>query len=164
MPYEPTTITTILKQIKQVFNDQEADFVFRALTGKRYVDWFLTGENPNLDSDKFIKILEKKAEQPELPVQYLFKKAYFLNWELYIDQRAMIPRFETEELVMKAYHRLCQIKSPGEVRFIIDLGTGSGAIAIALAFLLPRAFIFATDVSKSALAVAQINVVKFGLK
>lgn len=158
------SVKIILNQIKQFFNDSESAFVFRALNGKSYVEFYLNDEKVEFDWDKFTKICELRAEQPDLPIQYLFNKVYFLNLELYIDQRAMIPRFETEELVMKSYQRLRSIKSPDQVKFIIDIGTGSGVIAIALAFLFPKAFILATDISSPALTVAEINVKKFGLQ
>lgn len=164
MAYKQKSIGSIRNLINQFFNDSESAFVFRALTGKSYGEFYLNDETAEFDWDKFIKICELRAKQPDLPIQYLLNKVYFLNFELYIDQRVMIPRFETEELVMKSYQRLCSIKSPDQVKFIIDIGTGSGVIAIALAFLFPKAFLLATDVSDSALAVAKFNIEKLCLE
>jgi release factor glutamine methyltransferase len=89
--------------------------------------------------------------------------AYILgHWEFYgidfcVDNHTLIPRAETELLVEKAVELGRRICEPEKQIAIVDVGTGCGAIAINLALALPEARIYATDVSASALQVADIN-------
>ncbi|MDQ2834196.1 MAG: peptide chain release factor N(5)-glutamine methyltransferase, partial [Acidobacteriota bacterium] len=89
------------------------------------------------------------------PVQYITGQQEFYGLPLHVTRDVLIPRPETEHLVEAVLHRL----PPGEPLQIADIGTGSGAIAIALAIHLPRAIITALDLSLPALAVAQSNAV-----
>ncbi len=95
------------------------------------------------------------------PLQYILGTTPFHELELKVDQRALIPRPETEQLVELALGSLGE--NDGEYR-IVDLGTGSGAIALALAFALPRSEIFAVDASREALELAQENALGCGLQ
>jgi release factor glutamine methyltransferase len=89
------------------------------------------------------------------PLQYLEGTAPFGDVDLHVDHRVLVPRPETEGLVELA---ASLAGSPGVV---VDLGTGSGAIAIALARRFPHAEVHAADVAAEALEVAQRNVVAF---
>jgi release factor glutamine methyltransferase len=100
--------------------------------------------------------LIKRAEAG-VPVQYLVNSAQFLELDLFVDRRVFIPRPETEELVLRVEKRL---KNPA---LIVDYGTGSGCIAIALARRFPDARVIAVDISAAALAVARINVCRYQL-
>ena len=88
-----------------------------------------------------------------MPVQYLVRSAPFLDLDLHVDRRVLIPRPETEELVTRALGRL----TPSPLPRFLDFGTGSGCIAIALARLVPNAHIIAVDASAAALNVAGLN-------
>lgn len=91
------------------------------------------------------------------PAAYILKNCQFYGLDLYIDHRALIPRPETELLVEKTIE-FAHYRFPSENQFVIaDIGTGSGAIAVSLALALPKARIYATDISSSALQVAMIN-------
>ncbi len=87
------------------------------------------------------------------PVEYIFKKAFFRNLVLYVDERVLIPRNETEQLVDIALH-LIQERTPDR---ILEVGTGSGAIAISIASESGKK-VFASDVSPDAIEVASMNV------
>ncbi len=93
------------------------------------------------------------------PVAYLIGTAGFWSLELEVTPATLIPRPETEVLVEQALLRL----SPCMDVTVADLGTGSGAVAIALASERPRATILATDISDAALDVAKRNVKRFGM-
>jgi release factor glutamine methyltransferase len=93
------------------------------------------------------------------PVQYLVGSAPFFDFEVRVDRRVLIPRPETEELVARTLDRIRAGRKP----LIVDFGTGSGCIAIALARALPEAAVLAVDASKSALKVAAGNLSKHGL-
>ena len=91
------------------------------------------------------------------PLSYICSHREFYGIDLYVDARVLIPRQETEIIVDKAIHFLKSKISGVQYIKILDLGTGSGAIAIALAKFFPEAKIYATDVSNDALQVAKIN-------
>lgn len=95
------------------------------------------------------------------PLQYILGTTPFHELELKVDRRALIPRPETEQLAELAIDSLGE--NDGAYR-IVDLGTGSGAIALALAFALPRAKLFAVDASLEALELAQENALGCGLQ
>ena len=90
------------------------------------------------------------------PIQYILGETYFFGLTLSVTSSVLIPRPETEELVAWI---LAHFKS-NDAPTILDLGTGSGCIAIALAKALPNAQVFALDVSPKALEVAQTNAHK----
>jgi release factor glutamine methyltransferase len=92
------------------------------------------------------------------PVAYLVGHKEFCGLRLLVDRRVLVPRPETEELVLAIVHDW-----RGTRPEIIDVGTGAGAIACALADMLPRAQIVATDSSADALEVAATNVEQLGM-
>lgn len=92
------------------------------------------------------------------PLQYILGETDFLGLALKTDRRALIPRPETEYLVS-----LLTEKMGASPRRVLDLGTGTGAIALALATHWPEAQVLATDVSTDALELAQENVGQVGL-
>jgi len=91
------------------------------------------------------------------PVAYLTGSKEFMGLEFKVDPRVLIPRPETELLVEKA------LKILPPVPVVIDAGTGSGAIAVSLAFYRPRAVVYACDLSPEALAVARLNAARHGV-
>lgn len=88
------------------------------------------------------------------PVAYLTNLKEFYELPFYVDERVLIPRPETEFLVEKVIN-LC--KNDPSIKKIIDIGTGSGNIAVSLAKHLPQNEITATDISEEALEVAKMN-------
>jgi len=98
------------------------------------------------------------------PTAYILGHCEFYGIDFCIDFHTFIPRPETELLVEKAVELAHRISRRGERITIADIGTGCGAIAISLALALPRAKIYATDISASALQVAEINCRRHGVK
>jgi len=90
------------------------------------------------------------------PTAYILKHCEFYGIDFYIDQRVLVPRPETELLVEKAIEfASCYYQNKNLT--IADIGTGSGIIAISLALALPKARIYATDISPASLEIAEIN-------
>ncbi|MFQ5997089.1 MAG: peptide chain release factor N(5)-glutamine methyltransferase [Dehalococcoidales bacterium] len=93
------------------------------------------------------------------PTAYITGHREFYGLDFSVDSRVLIPRPESELLVEKAL----QLAHNRHIAAVADIGTGCGAIAISLALNLPQAKIYATDISASALEVAQINCGKHGV-
>ena len=91
------------------------------------------------------------------PVQYISGKAFFFGRKFLVDPGVLIPRPETEELVQEVISFVNQTGSETEPR-ILDIGTGSGCIAVTLALEIPKARVMATDISEKALATARKNI------
>jgi release factor glutamine methyltransferase len=107
--------------------------------------------------------LESRRLQGE-PVAYLIGKKGFHNIELQVAPGVLIPRPETELLVDIALQEIKRIKQTTTKPKILDLGTGSGAIALAIAHEVAHAQIIATDQSDKALSVARLNAKSLGLQ
>ena len=147
------------KELGKLYPKEEIDSFFYEL-----IDHYLSLQ-------KFILVLQPnyvvgKAEElplftalerlkQEEPLQQITGKAYFRNLELKITKETLIPRPETEELVSW----IIADSNIAEPQRILDIGTGSGCIALSLAQELPRAKVTAVDISKKALRVAKENAI-----
>ncbi len=126
-----------------------------------------------LPSEKaeFISLLERRINE-KVPTSYLLNLAYFCGKPFYVDERVLIPRSPIAELINQRFAPYCldehgQMREalnnlpendhPQTPRRILDMCTGSGCIAIALAYAFPESEVDATDISKEALEVASIN-------
>lgn len=93
------------------------------------------------------------------PIQYIIGETEFYGLPFHVDRNVLIPRPETEHLVEKVLALAAHFERPR----IVDVGTGSGAIAVALAAKLPKAWLTAIDLSTAALAVARKNAERNGV-
>ena len=116
-----------------------------------------------LTAARFFSILERRCAGE--PLQYVVGSWGFRTLDLMVDHRVLIPRPETEVVAGWAVDEVARL-SDGAGRdqqvAVVDLGTGSGAIALSVAVECPRARVFATDVSADALAVARANLAGLG--
>lgn len=106
---------------------------------------------------KWNSVLEKLEK--EIPIQYILGNAHFYGLEFEVNENTLIPRPETEELVEWIIKNNSKIEGFKDLK-ILDIGTGSGCIAISLAKNLPDAKVFAIDVSEKALETAKRNALK----
>ena len=98
------------------------------------------------------------------PVEYIVNECKFLEFKLFVDNRVLIPRMETQEMLAILSERILDYYDPRNYLVVADIGTGSGAIAIALKSLFPSWLITASDISKPALDIAKRNAEENGTK
>jgi release factor glutamine methyltransferase len=121
------------------------------------------------DAKKYFSLIARRAAGE--PTQYLTGKQEFWGLEFEVTPAVLIPRPETEHVMEVALARLGQrglkihmdTGLPRERLLVADVGTGSGCLAISLAYELPHADVFATDISEPALKVARRNALRHGL-
>jgi release factor glutamine methyltransferase len=96
------------------------------------------------------------------PVEYIINEAQFLEYKLYVDPNVLIPRMETQELIANITERIMDYYDPRNYLVCADIGTGSGAIAIALKGTFKNWLLTASDISDGALEIARKNIKKYG--
>lgn len=123
--------------------------------------WLLAHDGDVLEPDAWVRLdaLLQRRQRGE-PMAYLRGEQEFFGLQLAVDSRVLVPRPDTETLVSWALDLLDAGSDGGRV---LDLGTGSGAIALALASMRPTAVVSATDASEDALAVARANAQRLRL-
>jgi len=132
-----------------------AELLIAQALGCRRIELY-TRFNAVPDPDRLAAVRELVRRAAEhVPIAYLIGRKEFFSLEFEVTPAVLIPRPETETLVQKAID-LCRARPDRPTR-IIDLGTGSGCIAIAIAKYVPIAQVTATDISAEALAVARRN-------
>ncbi|MEO0108427.1 MAG: peptide chain release factor N(5)-glutamine methyltransferase [candidate division WOR-3 bacterium] len=140
----------------------DREFLLSTLLARPRHDLYLDSRPiPIQTARRFLKLAHQV--QLGLPPEYAVRQAIFRELRLSVDRRVLIPRSETEglvELVLSRLRRLPQATGPYRV---LDLGTGSGAIALSLAWEL-GVRVLATDISSAALAVARRNARQLGLQ
>ncbi|HFI0345050.1 TPA: peptide chain release factor N(5)-glutamine methyltransferase [Streptococcus suis] len=133
---------------------ESLSFTFRGLKGLNFTEFLLLlRQEVSPDDQELLNHIFQQLSQHR-HAQYIIGKADFHDLEFSVDERVLIPRPETEELV----DLILQENSRAGLR-ILDIGTGSGAIAISLAKARPDWEVVAVDISEDALAVAQENAI-----
>jgi release factor glutamine methyltransferase len=144
-----------LSELRQIYTEKESDSIARLIMehlGYQLSDILLHPDQAPSPST-VEQINEFVAEIPTgKPIQYILGQTYFCDLKIAVDNNVLIPRPETEEMVehIKAL-------TPQPPLTIIDLGTGSGCLALALKHYFPDAEVSGVDISKGALSVAREN-------
>lgn len=156
----------LLREIKNIYHleldaiypkDEVDSFFYLAIEHYLDLERFILAINPNL-------VVTKNDEQPlfetlsqlrlQKPIQYILGTTHFMDLEFKVNENVLIPRPETEELVRWIIDKF---KCKNSEFRILDIGTGSGCIAISLAKNLKKAEVFGLDISDKALEVAKEN-------
>lgn len=147
------TISQLEKQLQEIGEDPEnLAYVFRELKGWSLLDFILhQNKDVSAQDQALIEDIMSQLKEHRSP-QYITGKAYFRDLELAVDERVLIPRPETEELV----DLVLKENSKADLQ-ILDIGTGSGAIAISLKSARPDWHVTASDISSEALQLAKEN-------
>ncbi len=152
------TYTDFTEQLKKIYEAREANniagWIFESVAGIKRLER-VTNKNNQLTNSTIEQLNFKLGLLLQhKPVQYVLNEAWFYKMKLFVNEHVLIPRPETEELVEWIVEEL---KMKNEKLKILDIGTGSGCISIALKKELARCEIASTDVSKEALQVAKQN-------
>lgn len=154
----------LLQNLAGIYDEREAisisDMVLEKITGLKKIDRIID-KNKKLSAPQ-LELLENYTEslRKHVPVQYILHEAWFCGMKFYVDENVLIPRPETEELVDWLLQEITVAKTQSQYAgSILDIGTGSGCIAIALKKKLAAADIDACDISMSALNVAAKNAI-----
>ena len=162
------TVLEILNRTKVFFEKKgvpdpllDAQYIIsHGLGMKNRMDLYLSFEKPLTPSelDTLLPLVARRAARE--PLQHIIGNTSFRGFCIKCDPRALIPRPETEELVDMAKDSLKAVEQP----FIVEIGTGTGAISIASAKEIAGAKILATDISTEALALARENAKENGIE
>ncbi len=155
----------LLQEIKNIYHqelailygkEEVASFFYLVIEHYLKLERFVLALQPDL-------IVSKEEEQPlfvalsklklQEPIQYILGTTHFMDMSFKVNEHVLIPRPETEELVRWV---LAKVQRKKNIK-ILDIGTGSGCIAIALAKNIPNAEVFAIDISVNAIQIAKEN-------
>jgi len=128
---------------------------------KSYIYSFGEREVSKEVEDKFIELMNKR--QKGYPIQYLIGEKEFMGLDFYIKEGVLIPRFDTEVLVEYIIEYINENYKDKNIR-VLDLCSGSGAIALSIAHYCKNAFVYGVDISDTAIEVSNINKERFNLR
>lgn len=143
LSYSYVSISDAFELINHFFNVKKEEFIFNT--------------NKEIDEDKANEIISKITRG--VPISYILGYVYFCNLKIKVNKNVLIPRIETEELVNYIYDNFDLNNKK-----LLDLCTGSGAIALALKNKFKESEVYASDISEKALKVAKENSKKNNLK
>ena len=151
------TIHIVRDAVVSLYGEREAEMIGRMVVCDK-LSYNLSQLVAHYDEECEVADLERIIEELRSgrPVQYVLGRAEFCDFVFEVAEGVLIPRPETEELV----YRIAETAKRGAR--ILDIGTGSGAIAISLAKLVKEAKVVAIDISQEALAIARKNAEQLG--
>jgi len=166
MPEDRLTVLTILERSEQYFRQVgldsprlDAEVLLAFALGLSRVEIYTGFDRPltPVEISACRDVIRRRADH--IPVAYITGTKEFHSLDFAVDERVLVPRPETEHLVDAAVDLAEGLEAPR----LLDIGTGSGAIAVAFASVCPHARFSATDLSPDALAVARANAERHGV-
>ncbi|MGE5576345.1 MAG: peptide chain release factor N(5)-glutamine methyltransferase [Syntrophothermus sp.] len=167
----PLNVIQVLQRTTEYFAQKgipnprlDAEVLLAHLLGVERIRLYVEHDRPLMPDELagYRELVARRARRA--PVAYLTGRKEFMGLDLAVDSGVLIPRPETELLVERALAWCrAEMEQSRSVVHLADIGTGSGAIAVALAKNLPKSAAYATDISAAALAVAAANAEKHGV-
>jgi ribosomal protein L3 glutamine methyltransferase len=168
-PHSPITVAQCIQRGAQQFEaaqltfghgtdnafDEAAELTFFALDLKHEDAANVYGQTITAELLQKVQTLFERRVRERVPIAYLTHRMWFAGHEFYVDERVLVPRSPIAEVIEAQFAPWIEAD---RVRRILDIGTGSGCIAVASALALPDALVDAGDISADALAVALINI------
>jgi release factor glutamine methyltransferase len=160
------TYDYLWRTLARVYEAGEAKSVIKLLLEKRFglsqTDVFCgkvesLGKNEDIELDKMLNRLMSHE-----PIQYVLGEAEFGGYEFFVRQGVLIPRPETAELVNDIIEDVSDSRDPDSRVSILDIGTGSGCIAVSLSLAIPGCKVSAWDLSDMAIDISRENAKKLG--
>lgn len=151
------SVTRTLSRAKISDASAEAEVLLGHVLGMSKTGLYTEPERAltSAEAERLRHVVSRRLDRE--PAAYILGQCEFYGIDFYVESHTLIPRPETELLVETVVELAGHISGRGEQITIADIGTGCGAIAISLALALPQAKIYATDISASALKVAEVN-------
>ena len=158
--------TELIKSVSEILKNngikeavKKAEIILSEITKKKIPDLYLDEEEISSRTiKKYIEYLNKIIEG--IPLQYIIKKSYFYKYQFYVERGVFIPRPETEILIEKTIEIYKNFFFPSFVN-ILDIGTGSGNIAITLGKEIKNSSLIATDISEKSIKIAKKNAARY---
>jgi release factor glutamine methyltransferase len=172
MPEEKVwSVVELLKTTTAFFTEKKideprlsAELLLGRVLGLQRLQLYLDHERPVIPAELAAFRAACRERLQGRPVQYIAGEAFFYGYRFFVDERVLIPRPETELVLEHAMERLASSGlESAQTPSILDIGTGSGCIAITLALRMPGARVTAADVSADALDVARRNAEAHGV-
>ncbi|HHY77336.1 MAG TPA: peptide chain release factor N(5)-glutamine methyltransferase [Clostridiales bacterium] len=161
------TIESILKEGASLLKDAgisspylEAQILLENISGYRKIDMIVYKDRPvdGKTAEKFFQLIDERRKGK--PIQYITGHQEFMGLDFCVHENVLIPRRDTEVLVEKVLQLLKDKEKP----VIADICTGTGAIAVSLAYYISDSFVYATDISLYAVECCRENIDRYGLK
>ena len=154
-------LKTSIEDLKNIDDaNLKAKILLAEVLGKEK-EYLLTHDNDELDAkviDTYNKMIERLKSGE--PVQYILNKQEFMGLNFYVDKNVLIPQPDTENIVEEVIAITEVLKKTKNELKILDMCTGSGAIAISLAKYVEKTLIYASDISENALKIAEENATR----
>lgn len=176
LPEEIVTIRDLLRYTVTLYNEaglhfghgfpsaqEEANYLILSTLHLPFDqrDLWLDASLTVAEKEKLFSLINRRVTE-KLPVAYLTHEAWLGDYRFYVDERTIVPRSFIADALFNDFDNW--FSDPDKIKYVADLCTGGGSLAVLLALLFPQATVDAVDISKDALEVAKINVTQYGLE
>lgn len=150
----PSNREAYFAALKRGVSKSIIDFVLQEINGYTYSELAQHLDDTVKDYSNFLDVIERYLDGEM--IEYILNKSYFLSIPFYVDKNVLIPRQETEQLVMRTTQTIAELFGNSKIT-IADVCTGSGCIGLTLKKQLNTATVYLSDISKEALNIAKKN-------